>query len=275
MRQLIKSQCNVLMHQKGVIICMLIHFTAVCVNFLYNVIRFWNVEQADMYSFLEISTLSASNPIGWYLVEFFAFLIVLPGGFSFMKDRNTREDILWIGRCGRKRYIISRIIAVGMITFFCFFLPLMMELVLNLIAFPYFAHGNLMGYPLYEEEYQVIQQYFLFSLYYNHPACYAIIMSIGISLMAALLSMIPLMFSFYIKEYYANLMVPLYLLLNIIDKTNFRIFGMRFQHDYAAYIQWCRSGVNLESMVLFGGMIIAFAGISCVVMLHHAGKDVL
>lgn len=111
MVKLLKAQLNILIHQKGFRFSLFFLITAVAGNFIFNVVRFWNIEQADMYSFLEISLLSQTNRLGWYITVFFPFLLVLPGGLSLAVDKKTKTDLLWISRCGKGRYLLSKMLA--------------------------------------------------------------------------------------------------------------------------------------------------------------------
>lgn len=275
MGRLIKAQCNVLIQQKGAVFCFLLLLVAVGGNFIYNVIQCWGIEQAVMYSFLEISVLSQENKVGWYVVMFFSFLLVLPGGMSLAVDKKTKTDILWVGRCGKKNYLISKMIAVFLVTFLCFFIPFIIELGLNLLAFPATAHGNLGGWELYRESYENVRQYFLFTLYYAHPALYAVIMSVIISTAAALLSMVPLACSCFFYKYYAYLLVPVYFLLSLFQKTKFSFGKVNFSHNYYYYFQWCHGNIHREDLFVFGCLIMAISLLSCVVVLYSVRKDTI
>ena len=91
MRKMILAHCKALIQQQGTLLCFSILFLSIIVNFIGNVMKYWQKELAVRPSFLEISVLSETNKIGWYLVVFFAFLVVLPGGMSFAVDRKNQR----------------------------------------------------------------------------------------------------------------------------------------------------------------------------------------
>lgn len=274
MKKLIKAQCNVLLRKKGAIICFLLLIISVGGNFIFNVIKYWDTEYAEMPSFLEISLLAQENMVGWYIVMFFPFLLVLPGAMSLASDRKEKMDILWVGRCGRNQYLLSKMAAIVIVTFLCFFIPFMLELTLNMIAFPINAHGNIGGWELYTEGYKEnIKQYFLFSLYYACPALYAVIMNMVISLSAALLSIIPVAFSCFFYKYYAYLMVPVYFLFSLFQKTKFPVGKVKLSHNYYFYFQWCHANICKADLFAFGGIVMAAFLIACAVVLWSTRKD--
>lgn len=277
MRKMILAHCKALIQQQGTLLCFSILFLSIIVNFIGNVMKYWQKELAVRPSFLEISVLSETNKIGWYLVVFFAFLVVLPGGMSFAVDRKTREDILWCTRCGgRRNYMISRMISVFLITFLCFVIPLLIELLLNFLAFPMEARGNFNSGNLYTESYDsVIKPYFMFYSYFFHPVRYAMV-RIGITgLMAGMLSLIPLACSCVFSKYYAYLLVPVYLILSLLQKTTFRFFGMKFCHDYYEYFFWCNDGINRKNLYAFGGIlaILSLLSVSLILLAAKRGQD--
>lgn len=277
MRKMIIAHCKALMRQQGALLCFMILFLSITANFIINVMKYWQKELAIRPSFLEISVLSESNNIGWYLVSFFAFLVVLPGGLSLAIDRKTKEDILWCTRCGgRRNYMVSRMLSVFLVTFLCFAIPLLMELLLNLLAFPMEARGNFNGGELYRESYDtMVKPYFMFHSYYFYPVLYALV-RIGITgLMAGMLSLVPLACSCVFSKYYAYLLVPVYLLLSLLEKTTFRFFGIKFCHNYYEYLFWCDSGMTWKSMCVFGIMLGILSIVSVIFILFSAkrGQD--
>jgi hypothetical protein len=273
MVKLLKAQLNILIHQKGFRFSLFFLLTAVAGNFICNVVKFWNIEQADMYSFLEISLLSQSNRLGWYIAVFFPFLLVLPGGLSLAVDKKTKADLLWISRCGKGRYLLSKTLAVLLVTFLVFFVPFMLELLLNLIAFPLDAHGNYLWTGLYQDGYEIVQKYFLFSLYYNHPVVYVLIRTLLMSVVAAALSIIPLAVSCYVSQYYCHLFIPVYFILSMIEQMKVTVGKVRFDYNYYGFIQWCTGSIDGKDTVLFLGMIAVLFLSAGAVLLHEARKD--
>lgn len=275
MIKLVRTQCKLLTHQKTCIFCFFALLAVISINFINNVRQYWNVEAADMPSFLNISTLSDEMSIGWYIIQFFPFLLALPGGLSLAVDRNTSERELWIERCGKGRYIWSRIVAVLIVTFLCFFLPFLLEIFLNCIAFPVNAHGNIANMELYSVNYNIICQYFMFSVYYHHPILYAIIMSMIIGGMAALLSILPMVFSMFVSKYYAYLLLPVYLLLSLVSAVFSSMNHFSYNSKYYLMLQWCHGDVRKEDFFFWGGLLLGVAIFSIIVILLKSREDTL
>lgn len=275
MKNLVKVQCNVLIRQKGCIFCFLTLCIMIGINFVGNVFRYWNTELAQMPSFVNISILSDEMSLGWYIASFFPFLLVLPGGLSLAIDKNCQEDLLWTERCGRGKYMFSKVIAVLFVTFFCFFVPLMIELLLNCIAFPMSAHGNLAGNELFSDSYQTITGYYLFSIYYTHPVLYVILASSVISGMASILSLLSLAVGSFFSRYYAYLLLPVYLLLSLLSSCLASVKSFPWESDYTWFLKWCHDQIHRGDFQFMGAFLAGVAVFSFLVLWISSRRDTI
>ena len=162
------DQCLVITRKRIFKIVFYLLLAIVLGNYIYNVYQYHGMEISEMYSFTEIGILGYNNIVSFYFLKFFPFLLVLPASLSVAAERNNKIEVLWVSRCGRGKYYLLKLAAVFATTFFCFFLPLLLEIVVNSISFPVNAHGNLFGYELYTKEYKYIEKYMLFPVYYKN-----------------------------------------------------------------------------------------------------------
>ena len=222
----IKTQVNILIRQKGAQLCFLIMLSLIIGNYIVNLFDYRNIDQACVPNFLKLSVLDDENKFGWYFMTFMTFLVVLPGGLSIAKEKKTRIDIHIISSCGgRLHYYIAKIVAVMLVTFCCFAIPFLIELVLNLCAFPIEESESLLSVDIAYKQYcGEIQECFLFDWFYKNPVLY-VLARIGISsVLLSLVALIPLACSCVYSKYYAYLMVPVYLLFELFARCTFSVF---------------------------------------------------
>ena len=75
----------------------------------------------------------------------FPFLCLLPFSFSLLTDKTTNTDVLFCAYEGKRRYVISKIIAVFVGSFIIFMIPLCIEILVNYIIF-----DNSMGANIFD-----------------------------------------------------------------------------------------------------------------------------
>lgn len=269
-------QCRVIAMKKPFRIMLAFLCFIVTANYLYNVHKYYGTEICNMYSFLEISVLGTNTEIFFYIGKFFPLMVVLPVAMGVAGEQLNSIDILWINRCGIRKYYISKIIAVFFMTFIVFFLPLMLELLLNCISFPSQAHGNLYGRGLYSENYKTIERYLFFRFYYNYPFIYGVLMSIVFSGVAASLSVFTSAVACIYYKYKAYLLIPVYLLIYLLDilgawgkDTNGHNIMM------ISVLSWCQSGIQKQHVLNVSYVCAALCLVSVIIYLGRIKKDVL
>ncbi len=241
-----------------------------------NVYKYYGTEICNMYSFLEISVLGNNTEIFFYIGKFFPFIVVLPVAISVAGEQLNKIDTLWINRCGIRKYYISKMIAVFFMTFIVFFLPLMLELMLNVISFPSQAHGNLYGRNIYSEDYKAVEQYLFFRLYYNYPLLYGIVMSSFFSVVSASLSVFTSAIACIYYKYKAYLLLPAYLLVYLLDVIG--AWGKNIVGNNVILVNimsWCHSGIQKQHVLNVIYICIALCLVSAIIYINKAGRDVL
>ena len=66
----------------------------VLANYLQNVFRYAGYDVIDMYHPMKLRLLVATdNPLGFYFMQLFPFLAVIPASFVLLENRETRYEI--------------------------------------------------------------------------------------------------------------------------------------------------------------------------------------
>lgn len=268
----IKTQISILIRQKSANYCFLLMLAAVFINYIYNLISLRGVDAGDIPNYLYFSVLSNDNPFGWYILTFFAFLIAMPGGFSLAKEKHTKMNLQLITRYGsRLRYYSGKIVAVMFVTFICFFIPLVVELILNLVAFPRNSAANMVDIRIaFDTEVNYLDNGFMYGVFQRTPHIYAIVKILYTSFVASLLSLVPLAFSCIYAKYYTYLFLPLYFMLAFYQGSVFEIFGYYPNHNYLGYFWWGLMKNNRTDYIYFTGLVIFVALVSAIVIIVNS-----
>lgn len=277
MWKLVKAQCNIIANKKVFAFTFLIMMICIGINHIHNIYVYYGSELSELISFPEISLLGGNNIASYFFLKIYPFLLVIPAGFSLAQDKTSSMELLWIQRCGRMNYYMSKLLSVFTMTFLCFFIPLLFEMILNVISFPSSAHGNLYGYGLYTIDYEYICKYPLFELYYNIPALYSLVMAFYFGIVTAVLSTLPSAISCIFCKYKAYLLVPIYLLLYIADILGFwgKTSIAKNKVYFAQAMSWCGFSIGIQQFmyVLLVCMIILI--VSILLYWYTARKDTL
>lgn len=277
MWKLLKAQCDIIINKKFFLFSFMFIMTCVILNFFYNIYLYYGSDFSELIAFPEISLLGSNNISSYFFLKVYPFLLVFPAGFSLAEDKASSIELLWIQRSGRIKYYMSKLIAVFVMTFLCFFIPLVFETILNMIAFCDDTHGNLYGYGLYTNSYEYICNYPFFNLYYNIPALYSSVMAFLFGIVTASLATFPSAISCLFSKYKAYLLIPIYLFLYSADVLG--IWGKTWisknKVSFTRAISWCEYSVGKEqfiNIILVCGVIFIF---SAILYYYTARKDTL
>lgn len=178
----IKMQLSELFRKKSAAFTFFILFFFVLTNFYQNM--FHNLYQneevkyiSQMYDPIKLLTLSDWSTIGYFMMEYYPLLVVIPTACTYLTDKNTRIKTYIVSRTGSKNYWYGKTISVFLITFFVFTVPFLIEILLECICFYMQSAGD----PSNFEFLQTIErenQYFLYQLGVPHKILYAILLTV-------------------------------------------------------------------------------------------------
>lgn len=240
----IKQQIKILLRRKNFWLTLWLMFGFVAVHFVRNVIRYQGMDVSEMRNSMTIILLSYLNESGelFYLLQFLPFMLVIPAAFSFSDDLNSGEYVYIRSRQTSSGYLITKILAVALTTFVAFELPLLLELLLNSIAFPSEGMSLGEGWSIYSEvvteyiEKLPIKKLFIFS-----PFLYSLLMGIKFSLMCSVMAVFTMVCSTIGVRVKVFLFLPVYILLYAIAYSK-KIIGIPFETNYYYYFPAYYSG---------------------------------
>ena len=217
----IVSQTKFMIKQKEAIIVFFVLMIMCLTNYMNNVLAFRDYDVIQMYHPMKLLLLSYNRiyynaDATLLFVQLYPLLVVCPAGFVLVKEQHSHQDILMITRLGNKIYKVSKLLAAFLTTAIVFAVPFLLEVILNCIAFPLSATGDLSNLGFYNEQYiDNVHNYFISDLFVKAPYFYSIICTLYFSLISGILGAFTVAFSSIVRiKYKILLFLPVFLLLN-------------------------------------------------------------
>lgn len=143
-----RNQVKMLLQKNTAILVFLLLCGFVLVHFAENVLAFRGSDVLEMYHPMNLLLLTYDNALARILLAWYPVLLVIPAGFAFIDDRRSGMKVFWISKIGRDSYYLLKGLAGALVTFLVFTVPLLLEVVLNIISFPLGATGSIDGSEL-------------------------------------------------------------------------------------------------------------------------------
>lgn len=222
LRQSVKTQLLWGIRQRGFILTFAFVFILVIFNYCWNVFEFQGMDTVQMFHPAKMLLLSYnktyySADMALLFIQLYPVLVTCPASFSVAGEKNTKEHILIISRIGSLNYNLSRWISTFVLTAVVFIVPFLLELVLNVLAFPIAATGDFTQWNIYDPQYmEMVEHYFFSDLYINNIYICTIAGILFFGIMSGLLGALTAGISAVFRiKYRITLFLPVFLLLNL------------------------------------------------------------
>jgi len=104
-------QMAVLLKRKSAIIMYFIFLLLVLKNYFGNIIKCYGKDSIiEMYHPMKLISLAEFSSVGFYFMQYFPLLVVIPAAFSFISDRNTSSFVFMQSRVGKKTIILANLL---------------------------------------------------------------------------------------------------------------------------------------------------------------------
>jgi len=271
----VKMQMAVLMQRKSAVIVYFGMMLLVLANFFENISRYYGKDLMEMVHPMKLVLLSDYSSFGFYLMQYYPLLVVIPAAFSYIADRNSKELVFLQSRVGAKNYYFGKMIAVFLVTFMVFTIPLLVELMLNCIAFPIAATGDQSNMNLYDQSYIFLVRRYLFSSFFvQNPYLYTGFLTIVFGLVSGVLAVFCLAFStFKFMKYKILAFLPIYIFLYLLKIVKDSFSQISVSANYFEYLRLFTSYPKSE--LGYVGLILIILCISILIITIKSRKDTL
>lgn len=233
----IKMQLSVIWQKKVATVIFFLLMTLVLVNYFSNVWTYQGTDVVDMYHPMKLLTLSNWSKYSFYLMQYFPLLVVVPAGIALFTDKQLNQYIFIQSRLGARYYLLGKMIVVFSVTFFVFSVPFLIEILLNLIAFPVSAVGDPSNIGIYDVSYISGVHMQLFSgLYIQSPYLYAVVFTLFFGVFSGVLALFTVAVSTFPIKFKVLLFLPVYLLLYLVSLSKQLIPTIPVDTNYFLYL---------------------------------------
>lgn len=216
------SQMRMLLKKKEAIGVFCILLIAVLCNYISNVLVFQGTDVVEMFHPMKLLLISY-NRINFnasatlLLIQMYPLLVVCPAGFSLAKEYQLGENVYISARLGAENYKSSKIAAAFFTTAIVFTTPFLIEMILNCIAFPLEATGDMLNLGCYNSSYlEGMHRYLMSGLYLKNPFIYTMTGILIFGIVSGILGAFTVAVSSLIKvKYNVFLFLPVLLLLDL------------------------------------------------------------
>ncbi len=269
----VMMQTKLMLQRIETVFCFGLTMFFVLVYYIQNVIQYAGTEIVFMKNPFMMRFLIDNNRYGYFFVALLPFLIVLPGGFTYLNDCRSGEKIFWISRVGSKKYYAGKLAAGFMTSFLAFGVPFFVELLLVQIAFPMKASGNPYGIIKYSSSYaeEYVGDFFLSELYTANPYVYGVLITLLPVLTCAVITAFSVALSMLdIFKFRVLLLLPAYIILSGTYYPN-KIFHLEYETNYYWYFYFYDSSHLSEAFwFAFLGVL---AAVSLLIVWRRGGRD--
>ena len=229
--------CQVKLHLKRLPAVLVLTALTVLVllNYVTNVLTFRGTDIVEMYDPLKMLTLSFdlqyfNNRNIVYLPLLLSLLAAVPAALSLSKERRIGEDTVVIARIGRKKYYRTRFAVVFIVTAIVFVIPFLVEIALNLVAFPIKAEGDFLQFSIFSAgSAEAIGNYQFSALYVFSQVLYVIVGTLSFGVFAGIIAVFSYSVTLIIRQKYAVFyLLPPFLLIQIWTSCSFSRNTMRY-----------------------------------------------
>ncbi len=190
MKRLILAQFDAAKNKTTLWLTPVIVLVLMLSNYFRNVVTYRGADLVEMIQPMHLLVLGNRSLEGNLLLILFPALCVLPAADLYYRENASSTEKLLCVRAGKLAYYTSRLTATFLITFLSFAFPLLIEVILNCIAFPLNAIGIPEGYGLYTDSYRTYAEALLFPHLASFPYVYAPLGILLFSFLGAILAVL-------------------------------------------------------------------------------------
>ena len=218
----VRMQMSGMFKKKEVVLIFFVLMIFISINFFNNIMFNKDIkyitEMPDLVKKLIISDWSS---FGYYMMQYYPLLVVIPTACAYLSDRDTRIQTYIQARMSSRNYWYGKMITVFLTTLVLFSLPFLIEILVSSISFSIESSGDPSGF---------------------NKIIYAIINALIFGMVSGILAL----FNFSVTtlpgmKYKIFAFFPIYLLFYLISILN-TVIKPAYTTSYAAILKMFNSG---------------------------------
>ncbi|WP_078553747.1 hypothetical protein [Bacillus alkalicellulosilyticus] len=273
----INMQLTLILERKVATVIFFLLFGIMLANYFQNVLTYSGTDIVDMYHPMKLLTLSNYSEYSFYLMQYYPLLVVIPAGFALYNDKTLNQFIFIQARVNARNYYLGKIIVVFLVTFFVFTVPFLIEILLNIIAFPVNAVGDPSNFSIYDNSYiEIMSMYLLSDLYTLSPYLYATFFTLVFGVLSGILAIFTVAVSTFPIKFKALLFLPVYVLLYLLGMLKQLIPAISVETNYFFYLGFYHPISRAsESLLVYLSLSIMLLVLATSIIVYQIKKDAL
>lgn len=269
----IKTQYKIIVEKKSFYFMFVAVFGFMLFHFLGNVFEYAGRDVVDMYHPMRILLLAKGGRNYHYFILLYPIIVAIPAAFSYMYDQDVNEQIYIQTKTGIRDYYVGKLVATFVATFMVFAIPFLVEIVLNIIAFPNNATGSLSNLSLYDStELESVNRLLLPKLYAHSTYLYAIVLTIVFGIVSGVCASFALAVSMVIKlKYKVFVLLPAYVILYVLN--NFQYILPQIDKTTNYYFYFDIFNTLSKSLVGYIFTVLVMGGASILLAVFKSRED--
>lgn len=222
--KLFTIQLRLMLKRKSFLISLLLMILFVVFAFSWECFKYYGHDIVAVPAAKYLFCLQGNkNSASFIFTIVFPIVATLPFSDSFFEERKNKTLELCLMRMSNNKYYYSKLFAVFFSGFIIMFLPLIINMFLNLLAFPSestVGAGNISimeSHLFIAEENKNISTVIFKNLYINNTILYDVLIGFILSLACAFMAVITYQISFFYKKSQLILTVLMFVIYNFYD----------------------------------------------------------
>lgn len=184
----IKMQMSEMLRKKTVVFTYFVLLIFVMANFISNMLSYKDVQYvSQMFDPIKMLTLSDWSVSGYFMMEYYPLLVVIPTSCAFLTERGTGVRVYIQSKTGNISYWFGKLISVFLTTLLVFTVPFLIEIALSVICFSMSSNGDPTNMPYYQTI-ESESQFFLSKILLSSRVLYAITMTMLFGIISGILA---------------------------------------------------------------------------------------
>ena len=105
LRKSISMQISYMLRRKSTVFVLLVLLITISINFFINMkTNGGKLYVSQMYSFEKMLTLSDNTMVGYFMMQYYPLLVVIPTACVYISERNSGIDTYIQSRVGKRNY---------------------------------------------------------------------------------------------------------------------------------------------------------------------------
>lgn len=244
-----------------------IQLILVVYNFLDNVTECRGRDVLELFNPADYLLLGKMNMYGIWYLSLFPVIVTLSSSFIYLKDEESGIVNYKLTRYGSRQYGFCNMLSVGISNAIVFFIPLLIDLIINYITFSGYPSSERAAQGIYSEDFHLfVNSFLLGKLYVDNEVLYSFLHIVWIAFFAGCLAVFTYVLTLFIRfPFHVFYMIPVFLGLELSVLIQKSVAISSLQISYVDYLEMFQmtsygmvEGLSICTTLLLFSVVITY-----------------